>query len=295
MDDHRRDIVGILRQQNHSPPTSDILASRSFYGIVSPALLLVCKQIYHEAKYSLGHNQWRLNRWSTGPIPNISESVRNKVISVFLGTSHYGYFSPVRDRINGTSWLSLVKYLPNIQHLTIAMMEDDKGLSGNNSPEGEVYHMGHLAHYKELFQRCSIKSISLEYMKTYPSNMYQWVYLWSRVTTMAGYVLPLTRNNQKILEQWQLLDEVDECLVSPSLDWSGLARYRNYAPFLGSITESTSRYRLLSRRLQAAWEEFGFRVSARDPSPFERGTVIVFERISTGGCSPWVSAVGIVS
>jgi hypothetical protein len=137
MDDHRRDIVGILRQQNHSPPTSDILASRSFYGIVSPALLLVCKQIYHKAKHFLGHNQWRLNRWSTDPIANISESVRNKVISVFLGTSHYGYFSPVRDRINGTSWLSLVQYLPNIQHLTIAMMEDDKGLLATTRPRSK--------------------------------------------------------------------------------------------------------------------------------------------------------------
>jgi hypothetical protein len=61
--------------------------------------------------------------------------------------------------------------------------------------------------------------------------------------------------------------------------------YPNYAPFplLESSHESAARLRTLSRLIQEEWEGFGIRVSASDPRPFERGTMIVFERVSADG------------
>jgi hypothetical protein len=82
----------------------------------------------------------------------------------------------------------LVKRLPNLQHLTIAMLEDDKGLSGTPSPGVVVLPeeefalcgpMAYLSTYKELFERGLIESISLECMSIYPSSLYLWVYMWS--------------------------------------------------------------------------------------------------------------------
>ncbi|GLI78122.1 hypothetical protein PoHVEF18_006424 [Penicillium ochrochloron] len=159
-------------------------AAEGLRGIVSPVLLLVCKQIYYEDREYLERNQWRLNRWCIDPVANILRS----------------------------------------------MMEDDKGLSDTPSPwvkvnfDDERRAMSWLATYKPLFQRGSIKSNSLKWIKKYPADLYSWVYIWSWVTTMTLHMLDLEE-----------------------------------------------------------WEGFGIRVSARDPRPFERGTMIVFERVSADG------------
>jgi hypothetical protein len=95
MDNYRRDIPGILRKQGYGPAPVDLLAAaEGLNGIISPALLLVCKQIYYEAKDYLNGNQWRLNRWSTDPIGDIPKSVRDKVASLFLGRDLAGKFGP---------------------------------------------------------------------------------------------------------------------------------------------------------------------------------------------------------
>ncbi|OKO93713.1 hypothetical protein PENSUB_11992 [Penicillium subrubescens] len=258
-------------------------------GIVSPALLLVCKQIYYEGKKYLERNQWRLDRWSTDPIVNIPHSVRDKVASLFLGRDTVGLFTPPGTVRDDKSVFGLVHRLPNIQHLTVGMMEDDKGLSGTPSPGDKVNYddednlygaLSWLATYKPLFKRGSIKSISLECIKKYPSNLYPWVYIWSWVTTMTLHILD-HGTPEKFEKMTDLLQEID--LLLGRFESGRVPTYRNYAPLLESSHESAARFRTLSDVLQEIWEGFGIRVSARDPGPFERGTMIVFERISAGG------------
>lgn len=289
MDTDRSDIPTLLRMQAIGPAPFDLwAAAQGPGGIVCPALLLVCKQIYYEGKEYLERNQWRLNRWSTDPITHIPQSVRNKVASLFLGRDPTGLFA-APGTIQNPSVAWLVKCLPNIKHLTVGMMEDDKGLSGTPSPgvkvnyddeEGLYGVMSLLVTYTSLFKRGSIKSISLECIKKYPSSLYQWVYLWSWVTTLTLHMLALLApgDTKKLLE---LLGEID--LLLGRFERGRVPTYRDYTPLLESSHESAARLRTLSRLLQEAWEGLGIRVSARDPSPFERGTMIVFERISAGG------------
>lgn len=57
-------------------------AAEGLRGIVSPALLLVCKQIYYEDREYLERNQWRLNRWRIDPVANIPRSFRDATRSL---------------------------------------------------------------------------------------------------------------------------------------------------------------------------------------------------------------------
>lgn len=289
LDTHRLDIPHLLRMQAIGPAPFDLVAAaKGLRGIVSPALLLVCKQIYYESRECLERNQWRLNRWSTDPIANIPQSVRSRVASLFLGRDSAGLFTPPGVRENKTVF-QLIKCLPNIQHLTVGMMEDDKGLSGTPSPgvrvnfadEENLYGaMGWLTTYKSLFTRGSIKSISLECIKKYPSNLYPSVYMWSWVTTMTLHMVEQLGPG-KMEKVRDLLEEIN--LLLGRFERGRVPTYRNYAPLLEPSHEFAARFQTISRLLEEMWEGFGICVSARDPCPFERGTMIVFERISAGG------------
>jgi hypothetical protein len=243
LDTHRLGIPHLLRMQAIGPAPFDLwTADAGLGGIVSPALLLVCKQIYYEGKKYLERNQWRLDRWSTDPIVNIPHSVRDKVASLFLGRDTVGLFTPPGTVRDDKSVFGLVHRLPNIQHLTVGMMEDDKGLSGTPSPGDKVNYddednlygaLSWLATYKPLFKRGSIKSISLECIKKYPSNLYPWVYIWSWVTTMTLHILD-HGTPEKFEKMTDLLQEID--LLLGRFESGRVPTYRNYAPLLESAT-----------------------------------------------------------
>ncbi|KAJ5157265.1 uncharacterized protein N7482_008365 [Penicillium canariense] len=283
MDTYRRDIPGFLRKKNYEPAASDLLAAEGLHGIITPALLRVCSQIHHEAKHYINNNQWRLNRWSARTIADIPQSVRDKVQALFLGRDPSGSSAPDGTPSNQfESPIELISSLPNVQHITLGMLEDDKGLSGTPKPgdmvvastlfeRQEPWSRFHI--YKYLFQRGSFKSISLECMWTYPSCLYPWVYLWSWVTTMSWELLP-HQVQPKLKEP---LREVTSHLGF--YDNGFLPTYRNYAPLLDSSNERTAVFRTLLCRLREVWEDFGVRVYARDPTSYERGTMVVFERM----------------
>ena len=293
MDNYRRDIPGILRKQGFGPGPNDLLAVESIRGIVSPALLLVCKQIYNEARHLLRQNQWRLNRWCTFVIADLPASARANVTSLFLGRDPSGHYGPAGTRPALVTFHNMVKHLPNIQHLTIALVNDDKGLTGpfppmakyddlDGVPKGDPIYR--LQMNKHIFQRGSmIKTIGLECIKTYPSRMYPWVYMWTWVTYLAMCVLPDYGDRPKLQKLRDLIGEVDKHLGS--YGFGGILAYRDYSRLQDPSNEPGEDTHALLRRLRETWEEFGIRVSARDPSPFERGTMIVFERIPADGGS----------
>ncbi|KAJ5183462.1 hypothetical protein N7492_001078 [Penicillium capsulatum] len=289
IDVYRRDLPRLMEKRGIIPPPTLLRAlETSIGGIISPALMRTCRQIYQESRNLIWRNQIRLDHCRLQGL-NLPRLTLGAIRDLYIGD---GMSCPpiIRDRTSPNS-LSNVRYESKalvlqkftwLQHLTFHFGLHDPGMLGQTTfkcIEGENFDqlmtpLNIIPFAGLRMQRDKLRSISLECPITYSSVLYPSVYGWTWVYHVG--LMILSKQSQGELRRCDsiLSRFVGESNMIPS---GSDSKPRRYDLMVSDDTHSQEIQRLLDE-IQRVFTRSHIRVYARDPKAWERGTMLVFER-----------------
>lgn len=292
IDVHRYGLGHLLVDRGTSPPPVCTLRAMMLgeKGIISPAILSTCRQIHNEAKCLIWRNQIRLDKfsWQKISLPTLTtESIRDLYIgdgtpALPMAMEGAKPTDPYTVRFEKNAMVFW--HFSQITDVTIHLNLVDPGLLGKKEFEymdlkeviRKMLPFSIISLASLSFQMGTLRTISVECSKFYPTWLYPYVLAWSSVDEISTRLL----HSSSYRAMQRLLDKLSMHLGPPAIRYiSPDTLARNYNILKDKDYVVASGLGKVLDDLQKLWTKNGIRVYARRPNKCDRGTMIVFEKI----------------
>lgn len=291
MDVYRRDLPKVMEKRGTKPPACVVQAQlTSVRGVVTPELLNTCRLVRAEARWLIWQNQMRLDRFSWQGLDHIPWVVTQSISSLYIGDGTQTLpvlidgSKPTDPRHLRFERYEVMRRFTMLKHVTIHLPLEDPGLLGkeefakdfDREFERKSIPFRIIAQWANRFKEGRLRTVNLECGITYPSDVYPYVYIWAWVQNLAPRILLRAK-----MEVWDLYGQVDDFAGRPC---DSIARWvqgvpRQYKAFTKPDPSCADKIQLLYGKIKAMWNRFGIEITARDPTRFERGTILEFRNI----------------